>query len=100
MDEKFDLVWKIVAWLLMLIGFVFLLLMALGFIHSPELEYLSILVSGGIFLEIGRIETKIASLGRTADKTETCLGELNKEFGELSSRFDLVWSEFRKRKSL
>ena len=36
--------------------------MVLGVVHSPELELLSLFVSVGIFVEIGRLEEKVSSL--------------------------------------
>lgn len=89
MDKRFDFALRIIAWSLLLVAIFFLFLMVLGIVHSPELELLSLFVSTAIFLEIGRLESKTSNLS-----------ELKKDVAELKSKFELVWSDFKKRKEL
>ena len=89
MERKVDIVLRIVSLSLIIVGILFLLLMVLGLVHSPELELLSLFVSVGIFIEIGRLEEKVSNLD-----------ELKKEFSELKSKFELLWKDFEKRKKL
>ena len=77
MERKVDIVLRIIGLSLIIVGILFLLLMVLGLIHSPELELLSLFVSVGVFVEIGRLEEKVSNLD-----------ELKKEFSELKSKFE------------
>jgi hypothetical protein len=72
MNKLLDFVLRVLAWALMLVGFIILVLMALGIVHSLEETMIIGLINAGIFLELGRIET----------------------------RLDLLWSDFKKRKKL
>ena len=70
-DKKLtDFVLKVIAWSLIFIGYIFLLLVLFKIIHSPEENFLSLLIQSGILIELGRMETKI----------------------------DILWLDFRKRK--
>jgi hypothetical protein len=70
-DKKLtDFVLKVIAWSLIFIGYIFLILVLFKIIHSPEENFLFLLIQSGILIELGRMETKI----------------------------DILWSNFRKRK--
>jgi hypothetical protein len=70
-DKKLtDFILKVIAWFLIFIGYVFLILVLFKIIHSPEENFLFLLIQSGILIELGRMETKI----------------------------DILWLDFRKRK--
>jgi hypothetical protein len=68
MDKTSDLILRIIAWSLLLIGFIFLLLMATGVISSPEETLLNTLIVAGVLLEIGRLESRVSVLWKDFEK--------------------------------
>jgi len=72
MNEKLDLFLKIIGWSLITFAILVILLKLLGIVHSPSELTLDSLLTIGILIELGRLETKIS----------------------------LLWSEFKKKKKL
>lgn len=60
--EIIDLVFRILAWGLMLTAIILILLKAVGLLHSPSPLSLETLLAVGILIELGRLETKISLL--------------------------------------
>lgn len=89
MDKNLDLILRITAWSLLLIGIILLLLMITGILQSPEIELVSLFISSGLLIEIGRLETKTSNID-----------ELKNRFSSLEAKFDMMWDDFRKRKRI
>ena len=89
MNRYLHTILEVIAWSLMLIGFILLLLMVLGVLHSPELEIISVFISAGLFIQIGELRSRTSNLD-----------ELKNEFAEMRPKFDMLWSDFKKRKEL
>lgn len=89
MNRYLDLALKITAWSCMLFTYLLMVLKGLGIIHSPTSDLVTGIMATCIFIEIGRLEE------RSSD-----IKYIKKDIAEIKGKFNLLWSDFKKRKEI
>ncbi len=91
-----DLALRVLGWGLIGIGLAILLLKLLGVIHSPPESLVNDFITSGLLILLGRLEERTSHIRNLSSD----ISELREGFSKLDSKFDLIWSDFKKRKEL
>jgi len=105
-----DLALNIVVW--GTIGYILLVLIleGIGLLHSPSIDtmftgWLIVLSAECLKIErdLGKMDAGLERLDiieSDIDEVKSDIGEIKTGIGKIDSKFDLIWSEFKKRKEL
>jgi len=84
--EYIDLALKLIAFSLIVFALLLIVLELVGVIHSPSDLMIQLLIGGSFLIEVIHLE-------RT-------LGDIKAELGDVKSKANIMWSDFKKRKKI
>ena len=96
MDERIGMALEITGWGLIAVGISLLLLKLLGVIHSPSELLINNFLTVGVVALLVEMRVRVGLLWSGFKNIE----ELKTRLEKLESKFELLWDEFKKRKSL